>query len=428
MELIWFPVVALVALAGIRVIGMRLGLLRAFLVAWAGLATAGILLTAVAGESRSAPRVGLVVVLGLLAMIAWTAVVELFSSARSEPTATGPTNPWRAVSHKVARGWRKAEIAMLAIRFGLSRFGRHHAPEPRGSSTGRALRGALERAGGVYVKLGQFLSTRPDLVSPDIAVELARLQQSVDPITEPVIRAVVAEELAEAFSSFRSFSAEPATAASIAQVHHAELEGGQRVAVKVQRPNVAERVHRDLDILVRLAEKLDRRTQWAHELRVVDTVRSFADAVASELDFEAEARNLRLMASAVSHHPRFVVPQPIRGMTRRRVLVMDWVDGAPLAQAATSLLDRDRAGLAGELLHCFLDQVLTIGTFHADPHPGNIFLTPSGQIALLDCGSIGMLDRRQRGALRSVLVAIANQEPGQLRDALREVTERGGAS
>jgi ubiquinone biosynthesis protein len=84
--------------------------------------------------------------------------------------------------------------------------------------------------------------------------------------------------------------------------------------------------------------------------------------------------------------------------------------------------DRDRAQLAGELLHCFLDQVLTIGTFHADPHPGNIFLTPSGQIALLDCSSIGMLDRRQRGALRSVLVAIANQDPGQLRDALRDVT------
>lgn len=319
MELIWLPTLALVTLIGVRIVGVWVGWLRGVLSAWLGLATAGIVLgqlTSDQGGGRS-PTL-LVIALGLLAMIAWTGVFELvFPRSRYEPSPHRELNPLRALRHMFARGWRKTEIAMIATRFGLGRYGRRGATELRGSATGQALRGALERAGGVYVKLGQFLSTRPDLLSYEVTAELRLLQQHVEPVPSTLIRKVLSDELGMSCESFTSFSAEPTAAASIAQVHEAVLEDGRRVAVKIQRPDVADQVQRDLDILARLAEKLERRTQWAFEMQLATTVEGFAANVTSELDFESEARNLRAITSAVQHHPRFVVPQPVDQLTRR---------------------------------------------------------------------------------------------------------------
>ena len=422
MRLVWFPSLVLVAIVGVRVIGVRMGWWRAILIAWLGLATSGILLRALSGDRGDGPSTVLVIAVGLLMMIAWTGLFELFSSLRSDTALRSERNPLHAVRDKVARLGRKLEIALIATRFGLGRYARPHAKEPRGSATGRALRGSLERAGGVYVKLGQFLSTRPDLVSAEIASELRLLQQHVEPLPIAAVHRVLDEELGAARDSLVSFSDQPAAAASIAQVHQAVLENGQRVAVKVQRPGVARRVLRDLDILVRTADRLERRTQWAYELRLLETVQSFAESVTGELDFEAEARNLRLITNAVRNHPRFVVPQPIAQLTRTRVLVMEWVDGVPLTQAAAALDSTQRADLARAVLRCLLDQILVVGTFHADPHPGNLYLTNDDRVALIDCGAIGLLDQRQRSALQAVLLAIATQDATELRDALWPMT------
>ncbi len=424
MQPIFFPVLVLVALVGVRLLGVRLGWWRAVLAAWLGLATAGLLLTALLRDDNGGrPPLLLVIGLGLLAMLAWAGIFELLARSLPTPARQQLANPLTALRGWLARGRRNAEIAMIATRAGLARFGRRHAPEPRGTATGRSLRAALEQAGGVYVKLGQFLSTRPDLVSPEIAAELRLLQEHAEPIPGPLIERVFTEELGRTPQAcFTQFDAEPAAAASIAQVHQAVLADGRRVAVKIQRPEVAERVRRDLDILQRLAVRLERRTQWASELRLSDTVRAFADNVTGELDFNAEARNLTAISSAVQRHPRFLVPLPVADLTRTRVVVMDWIDGAPLPTAAASLPADKRRELARALLRCFLDQLLLVGTFHADPHPGNLYLTGDGRVALFDCGSIGRLDRRQRSALQAVLGALAAQDAAQLRDALRPIT------
>jgi ubiquinone biosynthesis protein len=141
-----------------------------------------------------------------------------------------------------------------------------------------------------------------------------------------------------------------------------------------------------------------------------------------ELDFQAEARNLAAVSSAIRRHQHFVVPQAVPALTRRRVLVMDWIEGTRLTDATATLANHDRQQLARALLGCFLDQILVVGTFHADPHPGNLYLTGDGRIALLDCGSIGRLDRRQQTALQAVLLAVDAQDAARLRDALRQIT------
>jgi ubiquinone biosynthesis protein len=369
MRLVWLPTLVLVAVVGVRVLGVRLGWWRAVLAAWLGLASAGLLLTALLRDDGGGrPPLVWVIGLGLLAMMAWAGIFELLSRSLPEPAQRSLANPLTALRDWLARGRRNGQIAMIATRAGLARFGRPHATQPRGTATGRSLRAALEQAGGVYVKLGQFLSTRPDLVSPEIAAELQLLQQQVQPVPGPLVERVFTEELGRTPQAcFKEFDAEPTAAASIAQVHQAVLTDGRRVAVKIQRPEVAERVRRDLDILGRLAARLERRTQWASELRLSETVRAFADNVTGELDFHAEARNLVAISSAVRRHPRFVVPLAVADLTRTRVVVMDWIDGVPLTTAASSLAADHRHELAGSLLRCFLDQILLVGTFHAAP-------------------------------------------------------------
>jgi ubiquinone biosynthesis protein len=183
MRPLFLPVLILVAVIGVRLLGVRLGWWRAVLVAWLGLATAGIFLTALnrANNGRLPPLL-LVVGVGLLAMMAWAGVFELLSSSLPEPARQSLTNPIKTLRGQLARGRRRTEIVAIASRSGLARFGRRHSPEPQGSATGRSLRTALEQAGGVYVKLGQFLSTRPDLLpprsSPNSAVSNRRSRRS----------------------------------------------------------------------------------------------------------------------------------------------------------------------------------------------------------------------------------------------------------
>jgi ubiquinone biosynthesis protein len=317
-------------------------------------------------------------------------------------------------------------VGTILVRSGVVFRARDRSPEGQ-AALGRSLRVALERAGGVYVKLGQLLSTRPDLVPAPVAAELRRLQGAVAPVSARLVRELVTDELgAPPERVFRDFDDEPVAAASVAQVHRATLRDGRRVAVKVQRPEVAARVRRDVEILIGLAERLERRTTWGAEQRLADTMRGFADSLVGELDFTAEARNLAALRRAVAGHEGVVVPAPVRTLTRRRVLVMDWIDGRPLAEAARSLLPaEERARLARTLLGSFLDQILGTGTVHVDPHPGNVHLTDRGEVALLDAGAVGQLDAHHRAALRGLLLAVAARDGGAMRDALVALSVSG---
>jgi ubiquinone biosynthesis protein len=313
------------------------------------------------------------------------------------------------------RLWRYAELGMILSRSGLRRRWRRN-PE--------ALRCALERAGGIFVKLGQFLSTRPDLLSSEIASELEVLQQGAEPMALAQVRQVLAEEFVPD-EVFDHFDPEPVAAASVAQVHRATLTGGRTVAVKVQRPEVAGRVHRDLDILRRLARRLERHTRWGADQRLVATVDGFARSVLEELDFETEARNLADLAQAVRGHEMVTVPVSVPLLTRRRVLVMEWVAGQPFTVGARALDPHERRELARALLRAFVDQIFTAGVFHADPHPGNLYLTDDGRIALLDAGAVGRLDPRQRQGLQMALLALVLRDHHRLAEALTAITRPG---
>jgi ubiquinone biosynthesis protein len=321
--------------------------------------------------------------------------------------------------HRLERLGRYAELGTIAVRSGLWRGRRRGSPDHRGPS----LRHALERAGGVYVKLGQFLSTRPDVVPADVVDELRLLQEDVRPVPGLDVERLFASELghppAEMLACFES---RPVAAASVAQVHRARLVDGSPVAVKVQRPDVADRVARDLDILGRLAALLERHTDWAHDQQLSATVRGFAASVTEELDFRAEADNLEAIAAAVQRHDDVVVPTPLPTYTRRRVLVMEWIDGQPLSSGAATMDAGRRRALARSLLWSFLDQIFTAGVFHADPHPGNIRLTRDGRVALLDCGAVGRLGPGQQVGLRAALLAIAAGDGVSLADAIAHIT------
>jgi ubiquinone biosynthesis protein len=421
-DALWaIAVAAILATATSRVSGVRLGLRRAIAAGGAGVVTFGLVGAALDTESMGLASVALMAISGLLAAMATAAGAELLARPRPRGSHT-PTAPVLALRARVARLRRYAEVTAIVARNGLPTR-RHEDRTAR--QLGPALVNTLQQAGGVFVKLGQLLSTRPDLVSPDVAAHLRRLQQDVTRIPYTEVEKVIVEDLgASPAELFTEFNHEPVAAASIAQVHQATLVDGRLVAVKVQRPGIAEQVRRDLDILARLAVRLERSgAGWARDMRLVDTVRGLTGAVSEELDFGIEARNGEELRDAIARHPRIRVPVVHRGLSSRRVLVTDWVEGRSVGTLTTEDLPADEGRqLATDVLRCMLDQLLVIGTFHADPHPGNVVLTSDGALAMLDFGSVGRLNRHQTAALLSMLIAVDRQDPAGLRDALDEVT------
>src|SRR5450631_534528 len=215
-------------------------------------------------------------------------------------------------------------------------------------------------------------------------------------------------------------------AASIAQVYGATLRSGQQVVVKVCRPEAPAVVDSDLEILERIAVRLQRSTRWGGSVGTVDLARGFGLALHEELDLRVEARNMTAVATATAQRGGTGVrfPTQVEPMSTRRVLVMTRLDGQPLSTIKADQPVGDRDALARNLLDCLLRQVMIDGIFHADPHPGNVFLLPDGQLGLLDFGSVGRIDAEMRAALQRLLPAVDRGDPATLTDALLEIVER----
>jgi ubiquinone biosynthesis protein len=222
---------------------------------------------------------------------------------------------------------------------------------------------------------------------------------------------------------FAGFDAEPIAAASIAQVHTATLPSGERVVVKVRRPGVTGVVESDLDIVERLAARLQRSTQWGRSVGAVALAQGFAAALREELDLRIEVRNMTAAAAAAGEG-NVRVPVPYQEYSGAQVLVMQYLDGRPVLTGAARLPAPARAALASDLLASLLRQVMLDGIFHADPHPGNILLLGDGRLGLLDWGSVGRIDAGLRGALQRLLLALDRGDPVMLTDALLEVVDR----
>lgn len=290
----------------------------------------------------------------------------------------------------------------------------------------RNLRDALQEAGGVFVKLGQVLSTRSDLLPAVLLAELATLQDAVTLVPQAEMEVWLTSELGAAPASlFAQFTWEPVAAASIAQVYRARLLSGEQVAVKVQRPGIEALMEGDLDIMLRLARIVESNTAWGREFRVLDMAQGFATSLREELDFRVEARNITTVSAALeaTKAKSVHIPTVYPSLSSGRVLVTEWFDGKSVRDAGPLLeeLGLERIALARDLLNALLGQVMREGTFHADPHPGNVLVLRTGQIGLLDFGSVGRIDPLQQAALRSTLGAMHRRDAAELRIALLDL-------
>lgn len=346
--------------------------------------------------------------------------------ARAQHSLASVPHPFRSTKRRSARVVRYAQITRLAARHGLGRS--LGIADEEDSMTERPtlpvrVRRALEDAGGMFVKLGQVLSTRSDLVPEDFVRELTRLQDQAAPAPRVAVEQLLVEELGQPPAElFDAFDWEPIAAASIGQAYRARLRSGEDVIVKVQRPGVAQAVERDLDVLAQLGHALESRAGWALEYRVSDLIGEFADRLREELDFRIEARNASEIAAHLTEMPAIRVPKVFEELSTARVLVMEWLDGVGVRQG--DRLDEmgcDRSRLAELLLRCSLRQMLVDGHYHADPHPGNILVLSPGVLGLIDFGAAGRLDTLQQSSLRQMMLAITTREPGLLRQAVLEV-------
>ena len=324
-----------------------------------------------------------------------------------------------AISLKPQHLKRYAQIASLLVKYGRSDLVKSAGLEetlageervtPKEAAKADELAEDLEKLGPTFVKLGQLLSTRVEMMPKAYLQALERLQDKVEPFTFEEVEKIITAELGVRISkAFSNFDETPAASASLGQVHLARLRDGRRVAVKIQRPNIRERMFEDLDALEEIAEFLDGHTAFGKRYEFMRMLEEFRKSLLRELDYRQEANNLRAFGKQMAEFERIIVPQPIGDFCSERVLTMEYVSGKKVTDVnPLARMDFDGAGLAEELFRAYLSQILVDGFFHADPHPGNVFLTEDYRVALLDLGMVGRIMPRLQEDLLQLLLAIA---------------------
>lgn len=292
------------------------------------------------------------------------------------------------------------------------------------ASAGEKLREALEQLGPTFVKLGQVMSTRPDILPPEIISSLRRLQDEVAPIPQDLLQQQVEKELGmPADRVFAWFDQEPLAAASIGQVHRARLVTGEEVVVKVRRPGIEETVEVDLDILFMLARLARAHTPWGEIYDFVAMVEEFARTIRQEMDFTQEGRNADRLRENMAGLGWVRVPRVFWEYTTAGVLVMEYVPGLKLNDLnRIRQAGLDTSSLATNLIHAFLHQVLDKGFFHADPHPGNLAALPGGTIVFMDFGMMGTLTRQRQEQFGRLIIGLLRRNS---RHIVRTISDMG---
>jgi ubiquinone biosynthesis protein len=333
---------------------------------------------------------------------------------------------------------RLTEIAQVAVRHGFGYFLRRHrlgdlvpwgereAIEATASDRGRRLREMLDELGPTFVKFGQLLSTRPDVVPPDIVAELRGLQDDVKPFSFEQVRAALETELElEVEQAFLEFDEVPIASASIGQVHRAVLPDGREVAVKVQRPAAPSQIEADLGLLYQAAKLLKERVRALEFIDPQELVDEFARSIRLELDYGHEARNAETFHRNFARDQDVVVPRVIRQYSTASVLTLEYLRGKKVAELDLEAMRPDeRRAIAYRMADSWMTMVFRHGFFHADPHPANIFVLDTGELGLVDFGQAGKLTDEDMARLTRLFVDAATESIDAIPRRLRELGVR----
>ncbi|WP_428908203.1 ABC1 kinase family protein [Niallia sp. Krafla_26] len=332
---------------------------------------------------------------------------------------------------------RYQEITNAFLRNGFSyfvyRIGLSHQVFPKERNAkehmskqtiGIKLREVLQSLGPTFIKLGQIASTRRDLVPSEIAQELEKLQDQVSSFPFQQVREIVELELGEKLEDlFQEFDEAPIASASIGQVHRARLKSGERVAIKIQRPDIRSTVDTDLEILDDVARLMEANLSWAKTYKIRKMVSEFSNSLRAELDYQTEGRNGERIANQFTDNPEVFIPRIYWNCTTNKVLTMDYVDGIKVSHIPT--LQKEGYNLktiANRVTNSMLHQILMEGFFHGDPHPGNIYILPGNRVAYIDFGMVGRLSDDTKFNFASLVIHLQN---GNTKGLLKTITAMG---
>lgn len=282
----------------------------------------------------------------------------------------------------------------------------------------------LKAMGPTYVKLGQLLSTRPDLLPPHFMKALATLQDDVEVVDYQVIEQIFREEIGVRISkAFASFEKEPLASASIGQVHKAVMHSGKVVAVKIQRPGIRKRFIEDLDALMALSEKAEKFSETARNYAVHDVIEELRYILLKELDYTLEAQNLSTLKSNLQDFPNIFIPAPINDYCSSRVLTMEFVEGGKITKISPlKRLEVNLEPLVDDLVKAYLSQIIVDGFAHADPHPGNVYLTPDTKIALMDLGMVAKFSDELQETILKLMIGLSNYDSARVTNILLSIS------
>ena len=362
----------------------------------------------------------------IVVAMGFTLLLEMMKDGKKIVLHEASSNPIERVRIFFKTKIRYGNLLFIIARNGLLKSTLQTNKELRHSQTAKAFRSTLEEAGGVFIKFGQFLSTRSDLLSKSFIEELAQLQENAPSIPSELIKDIIEDQLKTPLDQlFQSFDEQPLAAASIAQVHRAQLNSGEEVVIKILRPELEKQLTVDITILQNFALLLATKTAWAKQIGIVGLTNGFIQNLLEEIDFSIELGNMHQMKQVSGD--KVYIPQACEEYSNSNILVMEFLDGVSINRSNILVYETgiNQEKVVNDIFQEMLAQIFDKGVFHGDPHPGNIFILKNGLPAFIDFGSVGRLSTIQRTGFKWLLIGINRRNAESMVTGLKDLLENG---